>query len=69
VVSKNAELDVVFESSEKVQNNKKNIFFKFVLEFKCASISESGPETQTKRQATQHGCLPSLLAHGDKGLK
>jgi hypothetical protein len=27
------------------------------------------PETHTKRQATQHGCLPSLLGDGDKGLK
>jgi len=26
------------------------------------------PETQTKRQATQHGCLPSLLSDGDKGI-
>ncbi len=23
------------------------------------------PETHTKRQATQHGCLPSLLGDGD----
>jgi hypothetical protein len=27
------------------------------------------PETHTKRQATQHGCLPSLLGHGDKGIE
>ncbi len=26
------------------------------------------PETQTKRQATQHGCLPSLLGYGDKEI-
>jgi hypothetical protein len=26
------------------------------------------PET-TKRQATQHGCLPSLLGDGDKGIE
>jgi hypothetical protein len=62
LLSKNAELDVVFESSEKVLNNKKNVFFKFVLEFKCASISESGPETQTKRQATKHARQPAQLA-------
>jgi hypothetical protein len=24
------------------------------------------PETHAKRQATQHGCLPSLLGDGDK---
>ncbi len=27
------------------------------------------PETYTKRQATQHGCLPSLLGDGDKGIE
>ncbi len=27
------------------------------------------PETHTKRQATQHGCLPSLLGHGDQGIE
>ncbi len=26
-------------------------------------------ETLTKRQATQHGCLPSLLCDGDKGIE
>ncbi len=26
-------------------------------------------ETHTKRQATQHGCLPSLLGDGDKGIE
>jgi hypothetical protein len=30
---------------------------------------ESTSETQTKRQATQHGCLPSLLGDGDKGIE
>jgi hypothetical protein len=25
-------------------------------------------ETHTKRQATQHGCLPSLLGSEDKGI-
>jgi hypothetical protein len=33
------------------------------------SMSEKiggGPGTQIKRQETQHGCLPSLLGHGDK---
>ncbi len=29
----------------------------------------SGPETQTKRQATQHGFLSSLLGDGDKGIE
>ncbi len=28
----------------------------------------SKPETHTKRQATQHGCLPSLLGDGGKGI-
>jgi hypothetical protein len=27
------------------------------------------PETHTKRQATQHGCLPSFLGEGDKGIE
>jgi hypothetical protein len=27
------------------------------------------PETHTKRQATQNGCLPSLLVDGDKGIE
>ncbi len=27
------------------------------------------PETHTKRQATQHGCLPSLLGDRDKGIE
>jgi hypothetical protein len=27
------------------------------------------PETHTKRQATQHGCLPGLLGEGDKGFE
>jgi hypothetical protein len=27
------------------------------------------PETHTKRQATQHGCLPSLLGDGYKGIE
>jgi hypothetical protein len=26
-------------------------------------------ETLIKRQATQHGCLPSLLGDGDKGIE
>jgi hypothetical protein len=26
-------------------------------------------ETHTKRQATQHGCLPNLLGDGDKGIE
>jgi len=30
---------------------------------------ELPPETHTKRQATQHDCLPSLLAMGTKELK
>jgi hypothetical protein len=28
-----------------------------------------GTETHTKRQATRHSCLPSLLGDGDKGIK
>jgi hypothetical protein len=27
------------------------------------------PETHTKRQATQHDCLPSLLGDGDRGIE
>jgi hypothetical protein len=27
------------------------------------------PKTHTKRQATQHGCLPSLLGDEDKGIE
>ncbi len=27
------------------------------------------PEKHTKRQATHHGCLPSLLGDGDKGIE
>jgi len=27
------------------------------------------PETYTKRQVTQHGCLPSLPGGGDKGIE
>ncbi len=26
-------------------------------------------QTHTKRQATQHGCLPSLLGNGDRGIE
>ncbi len=26
-------------------------------------------ETRTKRQVTQHGCLPSMLGAGDKEIK
>ncbi len=26
-------------------------------------------ETHTKRQTTQHGCLPGLLGDGDKGIE
>ncbi len=27
------------------------------------------PQAHTKRQATQHGCLPSLLGDRDKGIE
>jgi hypothetical protein len=27
------------------------------------------PETHTRRQATQHGCLSSFLGDGDKGIE
>jgi hypothetical protein len=27
------------------------------------------PETYSKRQATKHGCLPSLMGNGDKGIE
>ncbi len=26
-------------------------------------------ETQTKRQTTQHGCVPILLVDGDRGIE
>jgi hypothetical protein len=32
-------------------------------------VSMIPPETHTKRQATQQGCLPSLLGDGDKGIE
>jgi hypothetical protein len=32
-------------------------------------VSGLRPETHTKRQATQHGCLPSLLSDGTNKLK
>jgi hypothetical protein len=31
--------------------------------------SSFDPETHTKRQATQHGCLPSLLGDGNKRIE
>jgi hypothetical protein len=43
------------------------------IKIQCALISyykcQSDPETHTKRQATQHGCLPSLLADGEEGIE
>jgi hypothetical protein len=37
---------------------------------KHGAASKAGPETHTKRQATQHDCLPSLLGGmGRKELK
>jgi hypothetical protein len=27
------------------------------------------PETYTNRQASHHGCLPSLLSDGEKGIE
>ncbi len=33
----------------------------------CLTLYE--PETDTERQATQHGCLPSLLGDGDKEIE
>ncbi len=32
-------------------------------------ISRLETEINTKRQATQHGCLPSLLGDGDKDIE
>jgi hypothetical protein len=32
-------------------------------------LSKKGPETHTKREATQHGCLPSLLGGRDTGIE
>jgi hypothetical protein len=36
--------------------------------FEGSKVGQWRPETHTKRQATQHGCLPSLLGDGDKGI-
>ncbi len=33
------------------------------------SLVVTRPETHTKRQATKHGCLPSLPGDGDKGIE
>ncbi len=33
------------------------------------SVGHYWPETQTKRNATQHDCLPSLLGDGEKRIK
>jgi hypothetical protein len=35
----------------------------------CSVVCVHLPETHTKRQATQHGCLPSLQGGGDKGIE
>jgi hypothetical protein len=32
-------------------------------------VYKAETETYNKRQATQHGCLPSLLVDGDKGIE
>jgi hypothetical protein len=32
-------------------------------------FQEVAAETHTKRRATQHGCLPSLLGDGYKGIE
>jgi hypothetical protein len=37
--------------------------------FHSQKEDELEPETNTKRQATQHDCLPSLLGGGHKGIK
>jgi hypothetical protein len=37
-----------------------------LLEHCLANVVPLHPETLTKRQATQHGFLPSLLGNGDK---
>jgi hypothetical protein len=48
-----------------VDNGSKSIVvFRYSL-----SLSKVKPETPTKRQATQHGCLPRLLDDGDKGIE
>jgi hypothetical protein len=33
------------------------------------SLVVTRPETHTKRQATKHRCLPSLLGDGNKGIE
>jgi hypothetical protein len=35
----------------------------------CRTPPFPSPETHTKRQATQHGCLSILLGNGDKGME
>ncbi len=37
--------------------------------FHSQKEDELEPETHTKRQATLHDCLPSLLGGGHKGIK
>ncbi len=37
--------------------------------FPDAFLNISHPETNTKRQATQHGCRPSLVGDGGKGIE
>ncbi len=32
-------------------------------------IDRIGPEANTKRQVTQHGCMPCLLGDRDKGIE
>jgi hypothetical protein len=34
-----------------------------------SDAAKTKQETHSKRQATQHGCLPSLLGDGDKGIE
>jgi hypothetical protein len=40
-----------------------------VLFFGVVSCRNSECQAETQRQATQHGCLPSLLGHEDNGIE
>jgi hypothetical protein len=46
-----------------------DLFNTFPSKFRTHSSPLEAPETRSKRQATQHGCLPRLLGDGDKGIE
>ncbi len=56
----NKQTSLRFENEVKIEAS-------FRLRFDIVAITSPQIETQTKRQATQHECLPNLLGDGDKG--